>query len=270
MGSPTQGELRREPESGRIAVIAPGRAKRPGAARAALDPPTEAELETCPFCAGHEEMTPPQTLVLPEDGDWRVRVVPNLYPALERQEVVVHSRRHVRSLAELEDDEPELVAEAWRRRAAAHRGYVHVLVNEGREAGSSLPHSHSQLVWLPEPPPAHTRPRLEEFAAKDGLVVGCPWASRLPYETVIAPAAPDPAGIGSELLAPAMQLLVGVVQRLHAVEGPVPLNAWLEYDERDWRLVLLPRLTILAGLELGAGIFVNTLPPEEAARRLGG
>ena len=65
-------------------VIAPGRAKRPGASRPQLDPPTAEELESCPFCAGHEEMTPPQTLVLPEDGDWRVRVVPNLYPALER------------------------------------------------------------------------------------------------------------------------------------------------------------------------------------------
>lgn len=214
-------------------------------------------------------MTPPQTLVLPEEGDWRVRVVPNLYPALERQEVVVHSRHHVRSLAELEGDEPDLVAQAWQRRAAAVPGYVHALVNEGREAGSSLPHSHSQLVWLPEPSPTRARPRLEQFHDGGGLVAGCPWASRLPYETVIAPAQPDPTGIQSELLAPALRLLVSVVQRLHAVEGPVPLNAWLEYDERDWRLVLLPRLTILAGLELGAGIFVNTLPPEEAARRLG-
>ena len=45
-------------------------------------------------------MTPPQTLVLPEEGDWKVRVVPNLYPALDRQEVVVQSRRHIRSIAE--------------------------------------------------------------------------------------------------------------------------------------------------------------------------
>jgi UDPglucose--hexose-1-phosphate uridylyltransferase len=251
-------------------VIAPGRAKRPGAGRPELDPPTAEELETCPFCAGHEEMTPPQTFVLPEHGDWRVRVVPNLYPALERQEVVVHSRRHIRSLAELEDDEADLVAEAWQRRAAAVPGYVHALVNEGREAGSSLPHSHSQLAWLPEPPPARARPRLEQFAEADGLVAGCPWASRLPYETVIAPAGPDLEGIQSRLLAPAMRLLVGLVRRLHAIEGPVPLNVWLEHHERDWRLVLLPRLTVLAGLELGAGIFVNTLPPEEAAQRLGG
>jgi UDPglucose--hexose-1-phosphate uridylyltransferase len=215
-------------------------------------------------------MTPPETLVLPEEGDWRVRIVPNLYPALERQEVVVHSRRHVRSLAELAGDEPELVAEAWQRRAAAHTGYVHALVNEGREAGSSLPHSHSQLVWLPEPPPAHARPRLEAFFEGEGLVAGCPWASRLPYESVIAPVEQDPAGIQSPLLGGAVRLLTQIVRRLHAVEGPVPLNAWLEHDARDWRIVLLPRLTILAGLELGAGIFVNTLPPEEAAQRLSG
>jgi UDPglucose--hexose-1-phosphate uridylyltransferase len=213
-------------------------------------------------------MTPPQTLVLPEQGEWRVRVVPNLYPALERQEVVVHSRRHVRSLAELEEDELELVAEAWRRRAKAHGGYVQALVNEGREAGSSLPHSHSQLVWLSEPLPPRGRPRGEVVLEQDGLVASCPWASRLPYETVIAPAETDPAGLASDQLGPALRLLAAVVRRLHLLEGPVPLNAWVEHDERDWRVVLLPRLTVIAGLELGAGIFVNTLPPEEAAERL--
>jgi UDPglucose--hexose-1-phosphate uridylyltransferase len=253
-----------------VAVIAPGRAKRPGAARAALEPPTEQELESCPFCAGHEDMTPPQTLVLPETGDWRVRVVPNLYPALERQEVVVHSPRHVRSIAELEDAELDLVAEAWRLRAEAEPGYVHALINEGREAGSSLPHSHSQLVWLPEPPPARARPRGNPFLERGGLTAACPWASRLPYETVVAPAAPEGDGLNSARLGPALRLLAELVRRLRELEGPLPLNVWLEHDAGDWRLVLLPRLTILAGLELGAGIFVNTLPPEEAAQRLAG
>ena len=251
-------------------MIAPGRAKRPGAARAQLEPPSADELDTCPFCAGHENMTPPQTLVLPEDGDWRVRDVPNLYTALERQEVVVHSRRHARSLAELEGEELDLVADAWRRRAAAHPGYVHPLVNEGREAGSSLPHSHSQLVWLPDPPQRRARPRGDAFLEQDSLLVLCPCASRLPYETVIAPAEANGPAFESRLLAAALRLLGEIVRRLHALEGPLPLNAWLEHDEDDWRLVLLPRLTILAGLELGVGIYVNTLPPEEAAIRLSG
>jgi UDPglucose--hexose-1-phosphate uridylyltransferase len=213
-------------------------------------------------------MTPPQTLVLPESGDWHVRVVPNLYPAFDRQEVVIHSRRHVRSLAELEDEELDLVAEAWQRRAAADPGHVFPLVNEGREAGASRPHSHSQLVWLPEAPPSRARPRGEPFLERDGLSATCPWASRLPYETVIAPRDAEPKALASALLAPALQLLAELVRRLHALEGPVPFNAWLEQSLTDWRIVLLPRMTILAGLELGAGIFVNTLPPEEAAARL--
>jgi UDPglucose--hexose-1-phosphate uridylyltransferase len=215
-------------------------------------------------------MTPPQTLVLPEQGDWNVRVVPNLYPALERQEVVVHSRRHIRSIAEAEDGELELVAEAWRRRAADEPGYVFPLLNEGREAGASLAHSHSQLAWLPKPAPVRARPRAELVFERDGLAVACPWASRVPYETVIAPTEPEPEPepLKSGRLAPALKLLAEIVRRLQRLEGEVPLNAWLEQSPDDWRLVLFPRLNILAGLELGAGIFVNTVPPEEAAVRL--
>jgi UDPglucose--hexose-1-phosphate uridylyltransferase len=212
-------------------------------------------------------MTPPQVLVLPEEGDWQVRVVPNLYPALERQEVVAHSRRHVRSVAELADEELLLVAEAWRRRAAAERGHVLALVNEGRDAGASLAHSHSQLAWLPEPPPPEPRLEGEIVLERDGIVARCPRLSRLPYEVAIAPAEPESGGLHSVLLGPALRVLAEVVRRLHALEGAVPLNAWL-HEDSPWRLVLLPRLTVIAGLELGAGIYVNTLPPEDAAERL--
>jgi UDPglucose--hexose-1-phosphate uridylyltransferase len=250
-------------------VIAPGRANRPGAARPLLDPPSPDELASCPFCAGHEDMTPPQTLVLPEDGDWKIRVVPNLYPALERQEVVVQSRRHVRSLADLNLDETHFVAEAWQRRARDEPGNVFALINEGREAGASLPHTHSQLAWLPEPMPRRAKPRGELSMESGELTVSCPWASRVPYETVIAPVEPDADPFASSLLGPALEVLADVIRRLRRLEGPVPLNAWIEQGDGDWRLVLFPRLTILAGLELGAGIHVNTLPPEEAAARLG-
>jgi UDPglucose--hexose-1-phosphate uridylyltransferase len=212
-------------------------------------------------------MTPPQALVLPEEGDWRVRVVPNLYPALAHQEVVVHSRNHIRSIAECSDEELDLVAEAWRRRAADVPGYVFPLLNEGREAGASRPHSHSQLVWLDQPLSRRARPRGEPFLERTGVTATCPWASRMPYETVIAPSEPDSNGLASPSLAPALQLLAAIVRRLHDLEGPVPLNAWLEHDNEDWRIVLFPRLTILAALELGAGIFINALLPEEAANR---
>jgi UDPglucose--hexose-1-phosphate uridylyltransferase len=258
--------------TGRLVAVAPGRSRRPGAARAAWEPASDAELDECPFCEGREDRTPPHTLVLPETGPWQVRVVPNLYPAVKRQEVVVHTPRHARSLAELDGAELARVAEAWRlRRAAVPDAYLQAVVNEGREAGSSLPHTHSQLVWLPEAPPATQhgvgREPWSIVMERNGLVLACPYASRLPYECVIAPAEPRADAFADELLGPALGLLGEAVRRLHAVEGPVPLNAWL-HDSPDWHLELLPRLTVLAGLELGAGVYVNTLAPEKAAEAL--
>lgn len=279
------GQLRRDPLSGRLVVVASGRARRPGAKRGVVEPPSAEELEGCPFCAGREERTPPETFRVPDGRDgWIVRVVPNLYPALERQEVVVSTPRHVRTLAELTSEEIAAVAEAWAERARAARAegfpYMQALLNEGRDAGASLPHAHTQLVWLREPPPAVLAERTAEgdcgvcelldanvVAERDGLVLACPPAGRLPYELLLAPRAHEPDGPESPLLPAALGLLADAIRRLHAVEGTIPLNAWL-HDGGHWHVEVLPRLTVLAGLELGAGIYVNSLPPESAMQAL--
>jgi UDPglucose--hexose-1-phosphate uridylyltransferase len=91
-------------------------------------------------------------------------------------------------------------------------------------------------------------------------------AGRAPYELVIAPSR-HTAEPSEENLADAALLLRDAIQRLRRVEGPVPLNAWL-HTGAHWHLELVPRLTVFAGLELGAAIYVNSLPPEEAAQRL--
>jgi UDPglucose--hexose-1-phosphate uridylyltransferase len=209
--------------------------------------------------------------------------VPNLYPALERHEVVVHVPRHARTIAELAADELHLVAEAWQRRAADRgQAYVHALVNEGGEAGSSLPHTHSQLVWLDEIAPAVAAEeeactadcplcrRPDEqllIAERDGLVLSAAWAGRLPYELLIAPVEHEGDPWTSAHLAGALELAAEGVRRLHGVEGPRPVNLWL-HAPGHWHLEILPRMTVMAGLELGAGVYVNTLAPEEAAARL--
>jgi UDPglucose--hexose-1-phosphate uridylyltransferase len=271
-----------------MVVLAPARAARPGAGGGGrtIPPPDQVELTDCPFCEGRESRTPPETLALgrgegePDRPGWRIRVVPNLYPAFERQEVVVHAPEHVRSFAELERQQLAQVAEAWglRTEAAAAEGfpYVHALVNEGREAGASLAHSHSQLVWMREPPPAVVSENvsaLPSLLARDDLAVGelggvravVHPAGRVPYETVVA--ATDPAEGAGGFLPAALALVAEVVRALRAVEGHVPWNAWLHAGDHP-HLELLPRLTVFAGIELGAGIYVNTLRPEEAARRL--
>ena len=256
-------------------MIAPGRAKRPGASWPRVDEPTAEEIVDCPFCGGREDRTPPETLRLGADP-WRVRVVPNLYPAFERQEVVVHSPEHVRSIAELDDAQLAFVAEAWQRRRHDERGgYLHALLNEGRAAGGSLAHSHSQLVWLPNLPPAvagerELEPVLRDNVVleRDGVVAVMPAAGRVPYEALVAPSGPDSDPWSGGALGAGLQLLAELVRRLHTLGGgPIPLNAWLHVGPW-WHFELLPRLTVLAGIELGAGLYVNTVAPEDAAGEL--
>ena len=219
-------------------------------------------------------------------------MVPNLYPIFEHHEVVVSTPRHVRSFADLTEDELDGIATAWRERARAARKagfpYVHALLNEGREAGASLPHSHTQLAWLREAPPAVLAERTPESGCaicahivgelarsderaileRDGILVLAAYGGRLPYELLIAPLEhPDESAFESDLLQTALSVTADSLRRLHKLEGPVPLNAWL-HDDGHWHLELLPRLTVLASIELGAGIYVNSLPPEQAARAL--
>jgi UDPglucose--hexose-1-phosphate uridylyltransferase len=271
------------------------------------------DRDRCPFDEGRETATPPETFALGPPGrpadapGWWVRVVPNKFPAfgpwpadvdraglftrkaaVGRQEVVVHSPRHVRSLADLSARELGLVAEAWRARVeAAHEagfGYVHCTVNEGRGAGASLAHSHSQLVWLPEEPPLIRQERAaqggdcavcsmvgEELAQRirivgerDGLVLLCPFAGRQPYEMFVAPVECERDAFAAGRLEAALALLWDGVRRLRAAEGPVAYNAWLHADGH-WHVEVVPRISVFAGLELGAGYYVNTLAPESAA-----
>ena len=224
----------------------------------------------------------------PDTPGWEVRVVPNKYPAFERQEVVVHSPEHKRSLAELDREQLDLVAEAWRLRAEAARAqgtYLFAGVNEGRAAGASLLHSHSQLVWLSEEPPVPSAERGElcrlcEYLEREladgarvveergGLVLLCPYASRSPYECLIAPLEHEEDGYGPRLGA-GLDLAAEALRRLGTLGGQRPMNLWL-HEAGHWHIELLPRLNVYASLELGAGHFINTLAPEQAAADLRG
>ncbi len=77
-------ELRKDPVTGRWVIISTDRRKRPNDFRV-----ERAEIirgEYCPFCAGHEEMTPPEVLAVRQNGGgpnspgWDLRVVPNKFP----------------------------------------------------------------------------------------------------------------------------------------------------------------------------------------------
>ena len=301
------GRIFSDPLSGRQVVFAPARTMRPGILGVRREDAAPGEAEKCPFCEGREQETPPELLALgaakerePDSPGWRVRVVPNLYPAFERQQVVVHAPTHARSLTDVSDEQLALVAEAWAETAerAWAEGFDHLLavINEGRASGASLPHSHSQLVWLKQAPPevALEAPRLrhdgcalcallrdidpalrlsERKLGDSTVSLAVAPTGRAPYEMLIAPREHEPDAFGnSELLGVALALAAEGARRLNAVEGASPFNIWLHNFQADghWHLELVPRLNIYAGLELGGGIFINTLLPEVAAARLRG
>src|SRR5436305_1024096 len=78
-------ELRKDPIVGRWVIIATDRAKRP------ITPKSEVHIPTtfCPFCEGSETHTPHEIIAYrdrhtrADDRGWRVRVVPNKFPALQ-------------------------------------------------------------------------------------------------------------------------------------------------------------------------------------------
>jgi UDPglucose--hexose-1-phosphate uridylyltransferase len=256
--------------TGKLTVIAPGRRARPRDVAALGGEASQPATDSCPFCAGHEAMTPPEVDAVRDDGTapdgpgWRVRVVPNKYPALkEGHEVVVHSPEHGLDLEDLDDERLVEVLEVWQRRIAAQyaRGAAAALLilNRGSGSGASLSHPHEQLFAMPVVPPllqeellAFERHRsrfgacllcdeLDRVGARrsgereqggERLVLGGPLAAWVPeaprfaYELWLAPAAHEESFLDAEreALAPVLR---SALHALTAASEGAPLNMWV-------------------------------------------
>ncbi|HEV2997601.1 MAG TPA: hypothetical protein VGX16_00725 [Solirubrobacteraceae bacterium] len=351
-------EIRVDPLSGHKTILAGERSTRPGG-EPGCAPPQPIDPERDPFAEGHEDRTPPELYALrpgggpPDSPGWRVRVVPNLYPALApagiaapgstdggtadagsapvgsvdvgsvaqapapgrsapsdlfatapavgAHEVIVNAPEPVLSLAELSPEQVALAMETWRARMREHSESpcVQLIVNERREAGASLPHTHSQLYALPFVPAEVAREReragayagrmngqglledllaaevrlRERIVAIDGeAVLLAPFASRVPFQLMLVPRVPrarfeDEGPLGAALLHEGLSRLA------RRLGSSPPLNLWvrtapLGAESFCWRIDIMPRLTHLAGLELSTGVNLNIVAPEHAAARL--
>ena len=330
-------ELRIDPLSGHRTIVAGERSRRPGGAPTCA-PPEPIDAGKDPFAEGHEDRTPPELYAVRPGGGaadspgWTVRVVPNLYPALAptpatpsaargpepqgphgvlelfealpatgAHEVIVNGPQSVLSLAELPLEQALAAAEVWRERMRAHgdSAYLQLIVNERREAGASLPHTHAQLYALDFVPAAVAREReraaayttqtmgqnllgdlvAEEVrrgerivAIDEEAVLIAPYASRLPFQLMLAPRTPRPrfqdeGPLGAALLHDGLSRLAR-----HLGSSP-PLNLWVRtaprgVDDFCWRIDVMPRLTHLAGLELSTELNLNIVAPEHAAELL--
>jgi len=173
-------ELRKDPVIGRWVIIATERGKRP---TDFASEPTGPTSSFCPFCEGNEDKTPPEIMAYrnagtgPNKPGWRLRVVPNKFPALQIEgsldkrgegiydrmhgigahEVIIETPEHHLTLTELPSEHIQNVLWAYRDRMADLKRdtrftYGMIFKNVGKTAGASLEHTHSQIIVLPTVP----------------------------------------------------------------------------------------------------------------------
>jgi UDPglucose--hexose-1-phosphate uridylyltransferase len=248
--------------------------------------------------------TPPSGADPPDDPLGEGRGEPDYFassPAAGLHEVIVHAPRHFASVSDVGTEHLRHAMNGWRERSAAHpeAAYVHVMVNEGGAAGASLEHSHAQLYALDFVPALIARER-EHFTAHntrtmggcllcdllreevrrrervvavdDDAVLLAPYASHAPYELRVVPRRHDPSFADAPETCAAMldRALAALRDTLGAMP---PYNLWVRTAPRGaehfhWHIDVVPRLTRLAGFELGTGVGVNIRAPEQVAKEL--
>ena len=170
-------ELRKDPIVGRWVIVAKSRAKRPHDFEST---PRVHGGAFCPFCEGHEDKTPSEIIAYRNPGSapnrpgWRVRVVPNKFPALEIEgdlnkrgegiydmmrgvgahEVIIETPQHQLSTSELSEENLREVFWVYRDRLVDLKKdprlvYGMLFKNVGSAAGATLEHTHSQLIVTP-------------------------------------------------------------------------------------------------------------------------
>ena len=325
-------QLRQDLITGRWVALATERARRPDSFTQAAREPVVAR-DVCPFCPGHESMTPPEVLAyrapgLPANGEgWWVRVVPNLYAAFRPEpdgqelrdgrfwqrdaigacEVLISSPDHRTPTPLLPRRQVEEIIQSYVDRYQHHAGngalaHALILYNHGRPAGASLEHPHSQLYAIGVQPPSlddelegarrfheqngacvfcrtlddERRAGTRIIFENEAFVVFAPYAARTPFETWIMPRR-HAASFGEldpsrekPAFAESLQL---TLRALHEGLNDPPFNYFIHSvpfkvdaaDAYHWHLELIPKLSTAAGFELGTGMWINVVKPEESA-----
>lgn len=272
----------------------------------------------CFFCPGNENMTPPEIGRIAAKNGWKIRWFPNKFPITESanrdiynldnkyfvkrsafgyHEVIAETTDHKRQLWDLDENE---LCELFRvyasriKELSKKKGveYVQLFKNSGSEAGTSIIHTHTQIVTTNMLP----RSLDEKIAAikkydfcpyceiieierggdrfiyeNDDYIVFAPFAPRFNYETWLFPKKHcknlhdlEEAGMFNNL-ADAFKKVLSKLSMMNA-----PYNFYLHYSPKDedmhFHFEITPRLNKWAGFELATDSYVITVSPEITAK----
>lgn len=330
-------ELRMDIVSNDWVVIATGRAKKPEFFKAEKKEKLNTPQKDCPFCNIETQRDP--TLVflhgkkiplgnkVPEN--WTTIVFPNKYPAFlasaesnERFEgplykimnavgfhEVVVTREHDKEIAEFSLEQVKELFDAYQDRYLAMMNerfvnYVSIFHNQGRKAGASLEHPHSQIITTPLID-ADLRNALANaqdyfrtykkcvycemtdwerkikerivFENEDFLAL-CPFASKSAFEVTITPKKHGAyfEKITEKEKEKLAEAFLTVMEKIYkGMNGP-DYNFYLHtapcdggnYDYYHWHWTILPKTSTWAGFEIGTRMEISTIEPEKAAKYL--
>ena len=323
-------ELRQNMLTKQWYVIASERKLRPDEFEQPKSPrPTKEYEPDCPFCPGNEEQTTPELDRVSNSESWRVRVFKNkfsvFHPTGDRKrrfegiyrsmsgvgvhEVIVESPRHDQTITDLPIDHLTDLVAAYRRRAnvALSNENVELVIpfkNYGPAAGTSIFHSHSQLIGVPIVP-SHIGYRVEEVLrhwretgncplcrmmrqelmdsrrlvhCNESFVSFVPYACGFPCEMWIVPRQHQACfeDLRDKELPDFAEILLDGVKRLYVGLDDPDYNFTVRSNPKGfrhsaafhWYVKLMPRKTRPAGFELGTGMFINETLPEEDAEFL--
>jgi len=286
-------------------------------------------VESCPFCPGNENLTPPEIWRSGTSAKWKIRIIPNKFAALNREgsphrkiegvkraingvgvhDILIESPLHNAAIPLMSVDEVKDIVNAYRERYLQicndeRVDLIIIFKNHGEGAGTSLEHPHSQIVGSPVMP-QQVRFRVEEAMRyyddtgecvfcrilkdelKDGnriivesehFVSFIPYAALSPFHTWIYPRRHCHCFVyitDEEIADLAFVLQETLAKFYYGLNDPdynyvirsMPrFYRFIEYGH--WYLSIVPRLSKVAGFELGSGMFINSALPDESAKFL--
>ncbi|MBW4061387.1 DUF4931 domain-containing protein [Candidatus Saccharibacteria bacterium] len=293
--------LRRHYYLDQYVIIAPGRNNRPHGFTNLATPHVVVNA-ACPFCLDGE----PTILAVPNLEHWRVRVVANAYPAVSltnpnaygAMEVVIESPDHTQEFSSLSVSHIETILRVYTERIASLSilpgiRYVLAFKNDGPLAGTSVTHTHSQIMALPLMPPRIEAEHvaLSSYQDKHGTCAVCdlgcweveqnqrlitadselltiaPYASTHPYEAwfITKRHTTRLADLTAGELRRLATSLKYVTERLD--RDLISFNFFVQEalpgDNHHLIIKLEPRVPMFyGGGEMATGIIINTIAPE--------
>jgi len=330
-------QLRQDPVSGDWVVIATQRAKRPDdffKKKPAKGPAKKNPKKECIFCQITSRETPILTQfngkeVAPRAKNWTVAVVNNKYPAFApspninrqktgpyqtmngvgRHELVIFKDHH-RRLDQMKVEEILEILEIYQKRylalsKQAHIKYVAIFHNEGRDAGASIDHPHSQIIAIPtlDTDIRTSLKGAQKFWQKNNhqcpycamikhnlknkerviwenkeFIACCSFAPKSAFEIKIYPKKHQShfeKTSHSQMvsLAKTFKIVLTAVRR---GLGDPDYNFFLQtapcdskkYQYFHWYWQIQPKNQVWGGFELGTEIEISTISPEDAAKHL--